>query len=257
MTEKPLILLSNDDGIDSPYLTELADAIDARTGGEAFVIAPERQRSAMSHTITLHKPLRVTEHGKNRFAASGSPVDCVYLGLMKLAPRRPALVVSGINDGFNLGTDVHYSGTVGAAVEGGLRGVSSIAISLAPHALESLSTAVDLGVALVSALLANPRDRAVVLNVNVPANAAGRYRWTRLGKRYYEDDVHERTDPRGKSYFWIGGGLGGVEEMSGSDCEAVGDGVASITPLVLDMTAHNLLGDGALPLILDGFENVS
>src|SRR5687767_195383 len=112
---RPIILVSNDDGVGSPYLAALADGLGDL--GDVIVVAPERQRSAMSHTITLHKPLRVQEIAPGRFAASGSPVDCVYLGVLKLCARRPALVVSGINDGFNLGTDVFYSGTVGAAVE--------------------------------------------------------------------------------------------------------------------------------------------
>src|SRR5215470_17409778 len=129
---RPLVLCSNDDGIESPYLTALADLIEEFA--DVLVVAPERQRSAASHAITLHKPLRLTEMAPGRYALSGTPVDCVYLGMLKLCDRPPAVVVSGINDGFNLGSDVFYSGTVAAAVEGALRGAAGIACSLGPRA---------------------------------------------------------------------------------------------------------------------------
>jgi 5'-nucleotidase len=242
---QPLILLSNDDGIESTYLLALADAFEQATSAEVMVIAPERQRSAMSHTITLHKPLRVRAHAPNRYAASGSPVDCVYLGIMRLCPRLPALVVSGINDGFNLGTDVFYSGTVGAAIEGGLRGSQAMAVSLQHGAPECLDRAVGLAVAIGRALLERPLAAGTVLNINVPTGADHRYRMTRLGRRLYRDDVQERNDPRGRAYYWIGGGEAGMEELAGSDCEAVQAGISSVTPLHLDLTAESLLGDGA------------
>jgi 5'-nucleotidase len=251
---RPLILLSNDDGIDSAYLIALADALEEGTGAEVMVIAPERQRSAMSHTITLHKPLRLHPHAPTRYAASGSPVDCVYLGVMRLCPRRPALVVSGINDGYNLGTDVFYSGTVGAAIEGGLRGVPAMAVSLAHGQPDFLGKAVDISVDIARELIARPPPRGVVYNVNVPAGPERRYAITRLGRRFYSDDVQERKDPRGRAYYWIGGGDAGVEELAGSDCDAVGRGITSVTPLGLDLTATHLLGDGAPPWTLAGFE---
>ena len=251
---KPLILLSNDDGIESTYLVALADALEARTAAEVMVIAPERQRSAMSHTITLHKPLRVHPHAANRFAASGSPVDCVYLGMMRMCPRPPALVVSGINDGFNLGSDVFYSGTVGAAVEGGLRGTAAMAVSLEHAQPDSLGKAIDISVALAAAILAQRPPPGIVWNVNVPSGPDRRYAVTRLGKRLYRDDVQERKDPRGRSYYWIGGGEAGMEELAGSDCDAMRAGITSLTPLAPDLTATHMLGDGAPDWALDGFE---
>ena len=132
MPSRPLVLCSNDDGIESPHLEALASRIEHFA--DVIVVAPERQRSAASHAITLHKPLRLTEVRKARYSLSGTPVDCVYLGILKLCDRKPAVVVSGINDGFNLGSDVFYSGTVAAAVEGALRGAAGIACSLAPRA---------------------------------------------------------------------------------------------------------------------------
>lgn len=253
---RPLLLLSNDDGIDSPYLVALADAFERDTDAEVMVIAPERQRSAMSHTITLHKPLRVRSHRERRFCASGSPVDCVYLGIMRLCPRKPTLVVSGINDGFNLGNDVFYSGTVGAAIEGGLRGCQAMAVSLAPGAPECIDKAVALAVSIGREILERPLAAGTVLNVNVPAGDDRRYRMTRLGRRLYKDDVQERNDPRGRAYYWIGGGEAGMEEVAGSDCEAIEAGIASVTPLHLDLTAEWLLGGDAPDWPLGGFERV-
>lgn len=254
---RPLLLLSNDDGIESTYLGRLADGLEAGTAAEVMVIAPERQRSAMSHTITLHKPLRVRTHAPNRYAASGSPVDCVYLGVMRMCPRRPALVVSGINDGFNIGTDVFYSGTVGAAVEGGLRGIAAMAVSLQHGSPESIDKAVEIAVGLAAFLLERPPPAGTVLNVNVPSGPERRWALTRLGRRRYDDDVQERKDPRGQSYYWIGGGAVEQEVQAGSDCDAVRDGLTSVTPLALDLTATHLLGDGAAawaPGALGGFE---
>lgn len=253
--EKPLILLTNDDGIDSPYLTTMADALSEQLGAEVLTFAPERQRSAMSHTITLHKPLRVQERRTGAYSVSGSPVDCVYVGTLRVASRQPALVISGPNDGFNLGTDVFYSGTVGAAVEGGLRGVSSIAVSIERGNPEVAGDACKLVCALGKAIIEDKAATPTVLNVNVPKSAGGKARWTKLGKRFYADDVTERTDPRGQSYFWVGGGIAGIADITGSDCEAVvTHGIASITPLRLDLTREGLLGQSQPSWTLGDFQ---
>lgn len=253
-TERPLVLLTNDDGIDSPLLNRLADALESRVHCELLVLAPERQRSAMSHTITLHKPLRVEPRGHGRYAVSGTPVDCVYVGLMKLASRPLSLVISGPNDGYNLGTDVFYSGTVGAAMEGGLRGVPSLAVSVGRDPEPAVTDAVDLVCGLAQKIIHEPLPEGTVLNVNVPPASGGRVRWTSLGKRYYEDDVHERQDPRGRSYFWIGGGVAGIREIEGSDCQAVYQSIISISPLHLDLTRRGLLGSDAPRWAVTGFE---
>src|SRR5688572_1479883 len=148
---RPLVLCSNDDGVESPYLTALAALIEAFA--DVIVVAPERQRSAASHAITLHKPLRLTEVAPRRFSLSGTPVDCVYLGILKLCDRPPSIVVSGVNDGSNLGSDVFYSGTVAAAVEGALRGAAGIAISLSTRATAP-DAAMRFAAAVVRAALA-------------------------------------------------------------------------------------------------------
>ncbi len=241
--EKPLILLTNDDGIDSPYLSTMADLLREELGAEVLTLAPERQRSAMSHTITLHKPLRVEEVRPGFYSVSGTPVDCVYVGALRVASRTPSLVVSGPNDGHNLGTDIFYSGTVGAAIEGGLRSISSIAVSVERDSAHVVGDACKLVCSLAKSLLEEKAAQPTVLNVNVPQTAGGKVRWTKLGKRFYADDVAERHDPRGRSYFWVGGGIAGIADIKGSDCEAViTDGISSITPLRLDLTQDALLG---------------
>ena len=160
MPTRPLVLCSNDDGVEAPHLEALAVQIEAFA--DVLVVAPERQRSAASHAITLHKPLRLTEVAPRRFSLSGTPVDCVYLGILKLCDRRPAVVVSGVNDGYNLGSDVFYSGTVAAAVEGALRGAAGIACSLAPRAADP-EASIRFAAAVVRAAIAEPIPAGTVL----------------------------------------------------------------------------------------------
>ncbi len=252
--KRPLILISNDDGITSPHILALADGV--ASIADVLVVAPERQRSAASHAITLHKPLRLHEVAPARFALSGTPADCVYVGMLKLAPRvfgrTPTLVLSGMNDGYNLGTDVFYSGTVAAAVEGALRGTPSIALSLAPRAPDPAG-AVAFVVALVAEALRAPLPAGTVLNVNLPGAGERDYRWTVLGRRLYEDDVTESIDPRGRPYYWVGGGPTGHDPIHNSDCEAVAAGVISVTPMHLGLTAHALVE--AAPLAPAGFRS--
>jgi 5'-nucleotidase len=233
---KPLVLITNDDGFLSPHLGAIADAL--TDTAEVLVVAPERQRSAASHAITLHKPLRLSAVAPNRYALSGTPCDCVYVGILKLATRMPDLVVSGINDGYNLGTDVFYSGTVAGAVEGALRGSVGLALSMAPRA-QHPDAVVEACAQIARATIAAKLRPGTVLNVNAPGHARdARLRWTTLGRRRYDDDVTERMDPRGRPYYWIGGGATGHDDVPGSDCEAVAAGLISVSPLHLDLTAH-------------------
>ncbi len=245
---RPLVLCSNDDGIASPHLEALAQQIEAFA--DVVVVAPERQRSAASHAITLHKPLRLVEVRPRRFSLSGTPVDCVYLGILKVCDRKPDVVVSGVNDGYNLGSDVFYSGTVAAAVEGALRGAAGIACSLAPSATD-VDGAVMFAAAVVRAAIAEPAPPGTVLNVNMPGTGGDAYQWTTLGRRFYEDDVSERQDPRGRSYFWVGGGPAGHDDVEGTDCVAVANGWNSITPMHLDLTDRGRLAKP--PWTVEGF----
>ncbi|HUJ63074.1 MAG TPA: 5'/3'-nucleotidase SurE [Kofleriaceae bacterium] len=248
---RPLILCSNDDGIHAPYLEALIGKLEAFA--DVVAVAPERQRSAASHAITLHKPLRLHEVRPRRFALSGTPVDCVYVGMLKLCDRPPALVVSGVNDGYNLGSDVFYSGTVAAAVEGALRGAGGIACSLAPRARQP-ARAIEFAAQVVRAALAEPLPPGSVLNVNMPGDGGDRYQWTTLGKRVYDDDVVERADPHGRPYYWVGGGPTGHADVAGSDCVAVASGYNSITPMHLDLTDRARIAEP--PWTLEGFHVV-
>jgi len=248
---RPLVLCSNDDGVDAPYLVSLASQIEEFA--DVLVVAPERQRSAASHAITLHKPLRLREVAPRRYALSGTPVDCVYLGILKLCDRPPAVVVSGVNDGYNLGSDVFYSGTVAAAVEGALRGAAGIACSLAPRA-KDVEGSIRFAAAVVRSAIGEPIPLGTVLNVNMPGTGSDTYQWTTLGRRLYADDVAERKDPRGRPYYWVGGGPAGHDDVDGTDCVAVARGWNSITPMHLDLTDRGRVAQP--PWTVDGFRVV-
>ena len=231
------ILITNDDGIDSPSLLALVDAL--KTKHDVTVVAPESQQSAKSHSITLHKPLRLEKRSESLYWLSGTPVDCVYVALNHVCKNQPDLVISGINDGYNLGTDVFYSGTVGAAVEASLRGRPALAVSMAPRSPEVTTAAVDLTLKVVEKMLQS-QVGAQVINLNIPKNANG-VKWTKLGKRDYGDQVKESIDPRGRPYYWIGGGPLGHHPIEGSDCNAVADSYASLTPLTFSLTHDDTL----------------
>src|SRR3954464_12168709 len=244
MSERPLILLTNDDGVAAPGIRAAREAL--AEIGQVMVAAPDRERSAASHSISLDRPLRVDELEEGVFSIDGTPVDCVYLALMHLVPRRPALVVSGINNGFNLGSDVFYSGTVAGAVEGALRGVPALAVSLERKRPQDFSYAAGFLGALAAEMVARGRDAlpdASLLSVNVPPGPVRGYRVTFLGRRVYRDQVDVRQDLRGRSYYWIGGPEENATDLPGSDCSAVRDGLASVTPLGLDLTHMRLIGE--------------
>ncbi|HEX6243473.1 MAG TPA: 5'/3'-nucleotidase SurE [Polyangiales bacterium] len=239
MTTRPLILLSNDDGVHAEGVRALRAAL--MTFADVFTVAPEHEQSATSHRITLHAPLRHRDLGDQMHAVDGSPADCIYvaLNLKGLLPRRPDLVVSGINHGFNLGMDVIYSGTVAAAREGALRGITALAISADPRAQMArvADHACQLVTRTLSTQLAELRSSpTLLLNVNYPKDAPRGVLATRLGRRDYEDTVEARTDPRGRSYYWIGGPVSAHDSVDGVDTAAVDNGFVSITPLSLEMT---------------------
>lgn len=233
-----LILVTNDDGIHSHGLQALAHHLAAL--GDVVVVAPDRERSAIGHSLTLHAPLRADEIADGRFAISGTPTDCVNLGIHGLLRQRPDLVVSGINKGGNLGDDLTYSGTVAAAMEATLMGVPSFAISLDSTSFtrQDFEPAAAFAVEL-SRLIADkglPAD--TFLNVNVPSGALRGVKLTRQGKRRYGDNVEKKFDPRGRAYYWIGGGELGFHDVAGTDFHAVHNQAVSITPLHLDLTNY-------------------
>ncbi len=241
-SDKPLILLSNDDGVRAPGIRALAGAL--ADIGEVVIAAPDRERSAAAHSISLDRPLRVERAAPNVYAIDGTPVDCVYLALHHLVPRKPDLCLSGINNGFNLGSDVFYSGTVGAALEGALRGVSAIALSLERQSPQDYTHAAAFSRELVRDILARGRDAIepeTLLNVNLPSGPVRGLRATTLGRRIYRDQVSVRQDLRGRNYYWIGGPEEKGEDLPGSDCSAVQEGLVSVTAIGLDLTHRPML----------------
>jgi 5'-nucleotidase len=256
-TPRPLILLSNDDGYRARGLRTLAAAL--ADFGDVVVCAPESEQSTTSHSLTLTRPLRLREVEKGVFAVDGTPADCVYVALnggTRVLPRMPDVVVSGLNHGLNLATDVFYSGTVAAAREGALRGIPAMATSADGRA--NMERAAQTCARLVRSLFelapVSPAARyaagsiavgppfrrklpAPLINVNVPPGEEWAVASTRLGLRLYEDLVEFRTDPRGREYLWIGGGGVRHEELTGSDTEAYDRGMVSVTSLLLDLTA--------------------
>jgi 5'-nucleotidase len=245
--DKPLVLLSNDDGHASRGIAAMRAALSVHA--DVIVVAPENEQSASSHSLSLHRPLRLREVEQGVFAIDGTPADCVYVALHaagRILPRRPDLVVSGINHGLNLGQDAFYSGTVAAAREGALRGIPAVATSA--HALADLPGVAAACARIAMDLLASaPFPRTPLLSVNFPKGWQGQIRATRLGARIYEELVDFRKDPRGREYLWLGGPGVRHEKNDGSDTDAYDEGVASITPLVLDLTSS---GDDALATTL-------
>jgi 5'-nucleotidase len=234
------ILVTNDDGIHARGIIELAGEL--RKLGTVAVVAPDRERSAVGHALTLHHPLRAVELGSAIFAVDGTPTDCVNLGIHSLLDFRPDIVVSGINRGANLGDDVTYSGTVSAAMEATLMGIPAFAISLATidMAADYQSAALFAG-KLARTIFENGLPADTFLNVNVPdIEASGLLApvITRQGKRRYEGVIIGKTDPRGRKYYWIGNGEQNFLDIEGTDFHAVSRGHISITPLHLDLTNY-------------------
>jgi len=264
------VLITNDDGIAAEGIHVLAAAA-REVFEEVVVVAPDSEQSGIAQAISLHRPLRLTEHGEGRYAVSGTPVDAVYVALGHLLKETPPdLVLSGLNHGPNLGLDVYYSGTVGAAREALIHGFPSVALSVSgrdPFPFEALAPAVR---EVLRRVRAHGVPERALLNVNFPAPDPARWpaatwggvpglrglRVTDLGRRYYGNEVILREDPRGRPYFWIGGGPPRLDERPGTDCDVVHDGFVSLTPLGLDATRHDLMAplspyrdalDGELP----------
>lgn len=238
------ILVTNDDGIFSEGLKSLVRALESQ--GDVFVVAPDRERSAAGHSLTLHHPLRVEEVSKNHFSVDGTPTDCVNLAVNGILSFRPDIVVSGINKGANMGDDITYSGTVSAAMEGTLLGIPSVAVSLATRKDFDFSAASKIAVRIVEEVVRKGLPKDTLLNVNVPhirENEIKGCRITRQGKRVYGDAIVEKVDPRGRKYFWIGGDDLGFEHLEDSDFQALSEGYISITPLHLDLTNYSSIDE--------------
>ena len=245
----PTILVTNDDGISSPGIKILSKTL--KSIGEVYVVAPETEQSAVAHALTLHRPLKSEKTGKNTYYINGTPTDCVIIGVNKLLPFKPDIIVSGINNGGNLGDNLTYSGTVAAAIEGTLLGIPSIAISLATeyqnnHGLRKLTAgfnrAADCAKKIVKKIIETGLPKDTLLNINVPdlAEIKGT-KITKQGKLVYDNGIQEISDPRGKECYWIGGGEPQWKRGGDTDLDAIHKGYISITPVHLDLTNYKAM----------------
>lgn len=240
------ILLSNDDGCMAPGLRTLHDFL--LTAHEVAVVAPDRNRSGASNSLTLLHPLRVQTHADGVVCVDGTPTDCVYLALTGMLdlnlPGAPEMVVSGINAGSNLGDDTLYSGTVAAAMEGRHLGYPAIAVSNVSHAPKHYETAAKVTLRLIEAMQADPLPGDTILNVNVPDvpwEELKGFEVTRLGNRHRAEGVTKTKDPRGRTIYWIGAAGEERDCGPGTDFHAIAANRVAITPLVVDLTRHGAL----------------
>jgi len=247
------VLITNDDGIDSEGIAMLG-ACAREVFEDVITVAPAAEQSGVAQAISLHRPLRLIEHRPDAYSVDGTPVDSVFIALGHLLKdRRPDLVLSGINHGPNVGYDIYYSGTVGAAREALIHGIPSVSLSLSarpPFPFETLRPAI---IEVLRRVRSHGIPKETLLNINFPAPRPDRpagwlglpgilgMRTTTLGKRFYGNEVVFREDPRGRAYFWIGGAWPRMEQVDGTDCEAVRQGWISVTPIGLDVTAHTEL----------------
>ena len=241
-TDRVRILVTNDDGIQSTGLTALAAALSPL--GEVWIVAPDRERTAVAHAVTLHKPLRVHNAGRRTYSVNGTPVDCVNLALLKIMPKPPQLVVSGINRGVNLGDDVLYSGTVSAAVEGTILGVPSMAVSQEGVGRFRFEVGAHYAVRVARMILQQGLPEETLVNLNAPDRPLGNttgVRVTCLSRRRFDNPIIEKVDPHGRNYYWIAGNRISWSRSKDSDHEAIAEGAASLTPIRLDSTNHSVL----------------
>jgi len=238
------VLISNDDGVEAPGILILAEHLSAL--GRVSIVAPDRDRSGASNSLTLDQPIRVTQLAPGRFRVAGTPTDCVHLALGGLLDSEPAIVVSGINNSANLGDDVLYSGTVAAAMEGRFLGLRAVAVSLVTreHRAENYASAARAALRIVSRLLEDPLPADTILNVNVPDrpwdDILG-FEVTRLGHRHRAEPCIAQTDPRGRPIYWIGPPGPEQDAGVGTDFHAVRAGYISITPITVDLTRYSAL----------------
>lgn len=236
------ILLSNDDGYLAEGLATLAQAL--RPYADISVVAPDRNRSAASNSLTLERPLRAFSTENGFIKVDGTPTDCVHLAITGLLQNEPDMVFAGINHGSNLGDDVIYSGTVAAATEGRFLGLPAVAISLASHNPQHFATAGHVAVTLLKQLLDKPLPKDTLLNINVPdvpLNELKGYQATRLGQRHKSEPVVESRDPRGRIIYWVGPAGAEQDAGPGTDFYAIASGYVSVTPLQLDLTLYEQL----------------
>ncbi len=231
------VLISNDDGYNAFGINVLSDII-KDMGHRVYVVAPDRNQSATSHSLTLTNPLRINKTGKRKWMISGTPTDCVLIATHGLLNEKIHMVLSGINHGPNMGEDIFYSGTVAAAMEGHLMGIPSIAFSLAAFSNHDFSSAEHLIPSIINYVI-KTRIKKILLNVNIPSkpfNEIKGIKITELGSRVYSDTLIKKTDPRGRSYYWIGGQEPTYKKKKGTDFQAIEHDYVSITPMHINLT---------------------
>ncbi len=244
-----IILVTNDDGISSDGLKVLGETLSEL--GEVYIVAPDRQRSAVGLSITLEHPLRVENVGERTFSVDGMPADCVTLAIHRLMESPPDLIVSGINNGQNLGYDIYHSGTVGAALIGTMSGIPSMAVSIANSSFTGeqqdtiwYDTAAQIALKLAGIIVERTLPGETLLNVNVPniplSDIAG-IEVTRHCAATYNIEIHHRLDPRGRQYYWLGGEFDGRGDHSETDLSAIRRNKVSVTPLRLDLTDYTIM----------------
>ncbi|OGR16502.1 MAG: 5'/3'-nucleotidase SurE [Desulfobacterales bacterium GWB2_56_26] len=231
------IFITNDDGINSPGLQALQQAL--AEVGDTVTVAPVRDNSAVSHSLTMNRPLRVQQLAPNVYTVDGTPTDCVAVGLKKILGCQPDLLVSGINGGANLGDDISYSGTVSAAIEGTMYGIPSMALSVGGQPPYDFRAAMRVAVCMAKKILHYSLPANTLLNINVPNGTTYKnIRVTRQGRRLWENSIHEILDPLGSKHYWIGGGTAVVDPNEDTDVHSFAAGNVSITPIQLDLTNH-------------------
>lgn len=252
---KPLILLTNDDGLYAEGISFLSDEL--TNLGQIYIVAPDQEKSASSLALTLHHPLRVKAVKKNRYAVTGTPADCVYLAVQKFLPRIPDLLISGINHGPNLGQqDTSYSGTVAGAKQGAFLDIPSMAVSLIPdkEGHFSFAAAAKIAHALARGILENPLPQGIFLNINIPAPPLRGIKIAHLGQKRYNPRVIEKEDPRGRLYYWIGTGNPKAIGDKDSDVMVIKNGYITVTPLQNDSTDLSSVQSFKLKQMLESLE---
>jgi 5'-nucleotidase len=255
-SNQPLVLLTNDDGFDAQGITALFQQL--KDWGQTFIVAPSQEKSASSLSLTLHHPLRVKSVQKNIYAVDGTPADCVYLAVQKLLPRYPDLLISGLNHGPNLGQqDISYSGTVAGALQGAFLSIPSIAVSVLSDkkGKYSFNYAAKVVSALAQKLVENSLPPRIALNINIPSPPIKGVKIATLGEKRYNPRVIEKTDPRGRHYYWIG--TGNPQDIGDPDSDVVvaKQGYIAVTPLQKDLTDSTTVRSRTLNMILASIQD--
>ena len=254
--EKPLILLTNDDGFFSEGIKTLARHLGDM--GSVFIVAPDREKSATSLALTLHRPLRIQKIQERIYAVNWTPADCIYLAVKKLLPRKPDLIISGLNQGPNLGQqDISYSGTVAAAIQGSFLQIPSLAISVLPDkkGQYSFEFSAQIALRMAKGLIKDKLPQGILLNLNIPPPPVKGIRITKLGEKRYDPEIIEEKDPRNKTFYWLGTGNPKVLGDEDSDVKIINQGYISVTPLHLDLTDYQAMKFPALKNLISFLED--